>query len=87
MATGSGVLVLTQQEARERERKKHNESSASSVTGVRACVTCISVLLSQIALLISSQTKITDLSFAIVPLPTSTSHSTVVLCLFSLLQR
>lgn len=87
MATGSGEL-LRQQEVRERERKKHNESSTSSATGVRACVTCISVLVLQIALLISSQTKITDsLSFAIVPLSAFSSHSTVVLCIFSLLQR
>lgn len=87
MATGSDELVLTQQEVRE---KKHNESSSSSVTGGRQSqgVTYIAVLLLQIALLISSQTKITDsMSFAILPLPASSSHSTVVLCLSSLLLR
>lgn len=65
---------------KKRRGKKHNESSTLSVSGGRQSqhVIYISVLLLQIVLLISSQTKITDsMSFAILPLPASSSHGAV----------
>lgn len=80
MATGSDGLVLTQQKGKGKEMKKHDESSTSSVSRGRQSqhVTYITVLLSQIVLLIISQTKITDsMSFAILPLPHSSSHGAV----------
>lgn len=52
-------------------------------------VTYMTVLLSQIVLLIISQTKITDsMSFAIVPLPHSSSHGAVsIMSLQSLIDK
>lgn len=75
-ATGSDELVLTQQVKKKKGREKStmNQAPHQYQEEDRQRVICITVLISQIVLLIVSQTKITDsMSFAILPL----SHGAV----------